>query len=126
VKEVPLLWLLEFLVPVFVIVINNRDFLRVRQFLDVPTINGDNNFPTEFLDIKSHAVITDPLIGTATELAELEGLRGSVTEYQLSAVLRRYGFKTKSSRGGKGAAPKYRYSLGNERLEELLARFAGS
>lgn len=75
-------------------------------------------------ELKRHAAIESPLVGTASELAELEGLRGTVEEYQLAGVLRRYGFETKSIRQG-GGVPKYRYSLDHGKLEDLLARLGG-
>jgi hypothetical protein len=71
-------------------------------------------------ELKRQAAIESPLVGTASELA---GLSGTVDEVQVSGVLRRHGFETKSIR--KGGAPKYRYSLEHGKLEDLLARLAG-
>ncbi len=74
-------------------------------------------------DLRKLTAIENPLIGTASELAAMEGLKGKVDEYQLSAVLRRYDFETKSMR--KGGMPKNRYALEAEKLKDLLARFGG-
>lgn len=70
---------------------------------------------------------TNPLIGNATELAEMcAGPLGEKPEnLPVSAVLRKYGFKTKSARKD-GSEPKYRYSLASSALVELLARYGGT
>jgi hypothetical protein len=65
-----------------------------------------------------------PLIGTASELAELCGKSGvKSTEYDVSAVLRGYGFKSKSIRMEDGS--KKRYSLSRGALEEISSRYLG-
>jgi len=61
------------------------------------------------------------VVGTASELASLEGLNGTLDEYGMSAILRRYGFEAKSIR--KDGSPKYRYVLDAGRLANLLKRF---
>jgi len=62
----------------------------------------------------------EPAIGTASELLgslhEVE-----LDEYKLSAVLRRYGFSTKSIRLADG--PKYRYELEQAKIADILNRF---
>jgi hypothetical protein len=64
----------------------------------------------------------DPLVGTATELAaQCTDLAELPNEWQVSMLLRRYGFQTKSIR--KDGQPKYRYSLPRKDLAELVARY---
>jgi Protein of unknown function (DUF3631) len=65
----------------------------------------------------------DPLIGNATELAaQCANLEEPVDHYTVSAVLRNYGFKTKSIRKD-GENPLQRYSLGRSELQELVERW---
>jgi hypothetical protein len=70
---------------------------------------------------------TNPLIGNATELAEMcAGPLGEKPEnLPVSAVLRKYGFETKSTRKD-GSEPKYRYSIPSSALVELLARYGSA
>jgi hypothetical protein len=75
-------------------------------------------------DLRKLAATETPLIGSASELATMDGLRDKTDEYQVSAVLRRYGFETKSIR--KGGMPKHRYLLEAGKLDDLLGRFGGS
>jgi hypothetical protein len=75
-------------------------------------------------DLRKLAATEPPLIGSASELATMDGLRDKTDEYQVSAVLRRYGFETKSIR--KGGMPKHRYLLEAGKLDDLLGRFGGS
>lgn len=65
----------------------------------------------------------DPLIGNATELALrcAQELGENPESLDVSSVLKRYGFETKSIR--KGGAAKYRYSIPLSALEELLKRY---
>jgi hypothetical protein len=63
----------------------------------------------------------NPLVGTATELSShCPGF----SHNDVSATLRRYGFKTKSKR--KNNLPKYRYELSAERLGDLVFRYIGN
>src|SRR5262249_47478532 len=72
------------------------------------------------------AAAEDPLVGTATELAELcSDLTDTPSTTDVSATLRRYGFTTKSKRKGSGI-PKYRYELSHAHLADLIARYMGS
>ncbi len=65
------------------------------------------------------------LIGNATELAEkCSSLLEKLSQYEVSTVLRRYGFTTKSIR--KDGVSKYRYILSYETLADLVARYASS
>jgi len=65
------------------------------------------------------------LIGNATELAEkCSNLLEKLSQYEVSTVLRKYGFTTKSIR--KDGASKYRYVLHYETLADLVARYASS
>jgi hypothetical protein len=67
----------------------------------------------------------DPLIGTATELAEkCNNSEDAPSAMGVSATLQRYGFQTKSTR--KGGPPRYRYVMTHEQLAELTSRFTGS
>jgi hypothetical protein len=68
----------------------------------------------------------DPLVGNATELAELCGteLGEKPENLDVSSLLRRYGFETKSIR--KDGEAKYRYSLSLSALDELLRRYGSS
>jgi uncharacterized protein DUF3631 len=66
------------------------------------------------------AQIKNPLIGTASELAQM--FDGEKPSEALSATLRQYGFKTKSVR--KDGVPKYRYVLPYDELQELCTRYA--
>jgi hypothetical protein len=68
----------------------------------------------------------NPLVGNATELADLCGnVHGEKQdEAALSAVLRRYGFQTRSIR--KDGQPRHRYSLPHSELSELVARYASA
>jgi len=65
----------------------------------------------------------DPLVGNATELAErcAQVLGERADSLDLSSVLRRFGFETKSIR--KGGEAKYRYSLPHSALEEIINRY---
>jgi len=83
--------------------------------------------------VKQHAIVqglcevahgTDPLIGNATELAAMLVLTPPPTEHEVSAALRRYGFKNRSMRVG--ASVRYRYELPLARLEDAVARFASA
>jgi putative DNA primase/helicase len=66
----------------------------------------------------------DPLVGNATELAALSGnLAEPMDSHSISAVLRKYGFKTKSHRKEGEASPLYRYVLGRAELQELVDRW---
>jgi len=65
------------------------------------------------------------LIGNATELAEkCSSLLEELSKYEVSTVLRKYGFTTKSIR--KDGVSKYRYILSYEKLADLVARYASS
>jgi hypothetical protein len=65
----------------------------------------------------------EPLVGNATELAArcAPELGENAESLDVSSVLRRYGFETKSIR--KGGEAKYRYSLPHDALSELLKRY---
>jgi uncharacterized protein DUF3631 len=65
----------------------------------------------------------DPLVGNATELAErcAQVVGERADSLDVSSVLRRFGFETKSIR--RGGEAKYRYSLPHRALEELLKRY---
>jgi hypothetical protein len=67
------------------------------------------------------AQVTDPLIGSASELASLLP-EPRPTEHMVSAMLRRYGFETKSVR--QGDSIRYRYVVRRGELEDLCARYA--
>ncbi len=65
------------------------------------------------------------LIDNATELAEkCSSLPEKLSQYEVSTVLRKYGFTTKSIR--KDGVSKYRYILSYEKLADLVARYASS
>ena len=67
----------------------------------------------------------DPLVGTASELAEMcTGLPEKPGLYEVSATLQKYGFQTKSVR--KDGAPKYRYVLPHRELADLVSRYGSS
>jgi hypothetical protein len=67
----------------------------------------------------------DPLVGNASEIAAMCGnLEGGSTEYDVSRVLRKYGFKSKSIR--LNGAPLRRYRLMRTALEELVERWVPS
>jgi hypothetical protein len=67
----------------------------------------------------------NPLIGNSTELAEMcSNLGVPPSPKEISRILRKYGFKTKSIR--KGGDPKHRYVLQYEKLAEILVRYFGS
>jgi hypothetical protein len=70
------------------------------------------------------ARVTDPLIGNATELAAMLVLTPRPTEHEVSAALRRFGFKNRSMRVGESV--RYRYELPLARLEEAVARLDGA
>ena len=61
-------------------------------------------------------------MGSASELAERCELPEKPKDYQISHLLREYGFKTKSVR--KDGTPKYRYVLPKGKLEDIVARYA--
>lgn len=65
----------------------------------------------------------DPLVGNATELAVqcAQVLGENPESLDVSSVLRRFGFETKSIR--KGSEAKYRYSLPHSALEEIMRRY---
>lgn len=65
----------------------------------------------------------DPLVGNATELATrcAQDLGENPESLDVSSILRRYGFETKSIR--KDGQAKYRYSLAHSALHELLRRY---
>jgi len=85
-------------------------------------------------EIKDHQILRelarlatkeDPLIGTATELAEMcSGLSETRSRYDISGTLRKYNFGTKSKR--KNGVPKYRYVLSYKALADLVDRYACS
>ena len=65
------------------------------------------------------------LIGNATELAEkCSNLLEKLSRYEVSTVLRKYGFTTKSNR--KDGVSKYRYILSYEKLADIVERYASS
>jgi hypothetical protein len=68
----------------------------------------------------------DPLVGNATELAQrcAQALGENADGLDVSSVLRRFGFETKSIR--KDGEPKYRYSLPHSALEEITKRYGGA
>jgi hypothetical protein len=68
----------------------------------------------------------DPLVGNATELAErcAQVLGENAGGLDVTSVLRRFGFETKSIR--KGGEAKYRYSLPHSALEEIIKRYGGA
>jgi hypothetical protein len=69
------------------------------------------------------AATTDPLVGSASELATMcTSLPERASEYDVSAVLRGYGFKSRSIRIS-GEQPAYRYSLPHSELAELCSRY---
>ncbi len=69
------------------------------------------------------ARITDPLVGMASELADqCTNLEEKPSEYAISAMLRRYGFQTKSVR--MNGDPKYRYVLDYQKLANITSRYA--
>lgn len=65
----------------------------------------------------------NPLVGNATELAVrcAQVMGESPDSLDVSPVLRRFGFETKSIR--KGGEPKHRYSLPHSALEEITKRY---
>jgi hypothetical protein len=66
----------------------------------------------------------DPLIGTASELAErCIGLATIPEEITVSRTLRKFGFDTKSTRRPDGM-PKYRYCLPRSALTDVLRKYA--
>jgi hypothetical protein len=69
----------------------------------------------------------NPLVGSASELAERlhSVIDGGIGEYDVSGVLRRYDFKTKSTRLRGEEQPRYRYSLPYAALQDLCERYAG-
>jgi hypothetical protein len=73
------------------------------------------------------ATSEDPLVGNATELTDrcAQHLGEKPESLDVSGVLRRYGFETKSIRKD-GGDPKYRYSLPLGDLAELLARYGST
>lgn len=75
------------------------------------------------LEALSRAAETeDPLIGTASELAERCGrFGGKWDEYGVSRALRTYGFESKSIRKEDGS--KKRYSLSCVELTEIFQRY---
>ena len=66
--------------------------------------------------LRNQAADHDPLVGTATELADMFGA-GDVTA--ISNALRRSGFVTKSRRLPGGGLPKHRYSVTRAELDEI-------
>jgi hypothetical protein len=69
----------------------------------------------------------DPLVGNATELAQKcsPALGQAPENIPITAVLRKYGFDTKSIRTDETDTPRYRYSLSLEVLVDLLCRYGG-
>ena len=70
----------------------------------------------------------DPLIGNHTELAQRcsEALGQGPENIPIAAVMRKYGFDTKSIRTEATDTPRYRYSLPLEALVEILSRYGGA
>jgi hypothetical protein len=67
---------------------------------------------------------SDPLVGSASELAALcNTLAPPPGENEIGSLLRRYGFKNKSIR--RNGAPGYRYELSHSKLADILARYGG-
>jgi len=69
----------------------------------------------------------DPLVGNSIELAQRcsDALGQAPDSIPIAAVLRKYGFDTKSIRTEATATPRYRYSLSREVLLDLLSRYGG-
>jgi hypothetical protein len=69
------------------------------------------------------ARIKNPLVGMASELADqCTDLAEKPSDYAISAMLRRYGFQTKSVR--MNGDPKYRYVLDYQKLADIASRYA--
>jgi hypothetical protein len=75
------------------------------------------------LELTRLSATTDPLIGSASELASMcRGLPERPSEYDVSGVVRGYGYKARSLRMS-GGQPGYRYSLPHSELAELCSRY---
>lgn len=70
------------------------------------------------------AVDDHPLIGSASELAAMLRPEQSVSEYEVSEVLRGFEFTSKNVRL-QGGDPRHRYRLSRSALAEVLARYVG-
>jgi hypothetical protein len=68
-----------------------------------------------------------PLVGNASELAQRlhPEIDAGLTEHDVSDVLRKYDFKTKSTRLRGEDQPRYRYHLAHEALRDLCERYGG-
>ena len=87
---------------------------------DEQSILNDHDILRELARLAENA---DPLIGNATELANMcDGLEDKPDQQAITRVLRLYNFKTKSIR--KNDAPKKRYELHYKKLQEILERYA--
>ncbi|MDA2935490.1 hypothetical protein MYX82_14310 [Acidobacteria bacterium AH-259-D05] len=104
---------------------------KVREnFLEAIAITRDDQQE----ELKDHRIIRHlmdqaeeegELIGNATELAEkCSSLPEKPSQFEVSTVLRKYGFTTKSQR--KDGVPKYRYVLSYEELREIIERYGSS
>ena len=94
----------------------------------IATTRKEEDAPTTeyylFQELLRLAEIEDPLKGSASELSVMcAGLAETVSESQITAFLRKFGFQTKSVR--KGESTRYRYVLPRATLEDLCARYAG-
>jgi hypothetical protein len=91
---------------------------------DQTSLAGDHRILQALADL---AKSEDPLDGNATELTDrcAVHLEEKPESLDVSAVLRRYGFETKSIRKD-GGDPKYRYSLRFGDLAELLAHYGST
>ena len=70
--------------------------------------------------------VEDPLIGNAVELAAMcANSEEPIEESLISQTLRKYGFKTKSSRKQGVGDPRYRYTLPRAELQDLVDRWVG-
>jgi hypothetical protein len=86
------------------------------SFLD----SDQNRLLLELARLAQHE---DPLIGSASELAEkCTELPQKPGEYSVAGVLRKFGFETKSMRID-GQPPRYRYVLSRNKLEDIVARY---
>lgn len=108
---------------------DSPDLARIRlEFLHAIAVTRAERSETLFehrileaLCLASRA--SDPLIGTASELAAIcGGLGVKPDEFAVSRSLRAYGFETKSIRREDGS--KRRYSITNVELTDVLGRYA--
>lgn len=121
--------IVEPLAAILEVVCESSSDLGARRLELLEAVNTTRTDGGEFVadhrilrELSGLATASEPLIGSASELATRCKLDPNPTEYDIAGTLRRYGFQNRSIRVGDSV--RYRYKLRQQKLTDVIARYA--